>query len=50
MVRDYKEDIKECKKETEKGSPLSTWAKSNIPTLEHQLMMAEQVKKSTSNF
>ena len=48
MVKDHKDAIDEFKKESEKGtdSQLSAWAKSKIPTLEHHLMMAEEMQKT----
>jgi len=43
MVKDHKEDIKEFKKEAEKGEDpeLRAWAGETLPTLEHHLQMAE---------
>jgi putative membrane protein len=48
MVTDHKDDIDEFKKEAEKGSDvqISNWAKNTLPTLEHHLMMAEEMQKS----
>jgi putative membrane protein len=47
MVKDHKDVIDDFKKEAEKGNDtqVSAWAKNTLPTLEHHLMMAEDVQK-----
>lgn len=48
MIDDHKEDIKLFKKQAEKGgdAELKTWAQGKVSTLEHHLMMAEQIKEN----
>ena len=47
MVKDHNEVIAKFKKESESGtdSDLKAWAKGKIPTLEHHLMMAQDMNK-----
>lgn len=48
MVDDHKKDIDLFKDQAEKGgdADLRTWAQGKVPTLEHHLMMAEEIKKN----
>jgi len=48
MVSDHKDDIDDFRKEANKGndSQVSAWAKNTLPTLEHHLMMSEDLKKN----
>ncbi len=48
MVKDHKETIDLFKKEATDGNDaqVNTWAKSTLPTLEHHLMMAEELQKT----
>jgi putative membrane protein len=48
MVKDHKDVVDEFKKESEKGNDtqISAWAKATLPTIEHHLMMAEDIQKN----
>jgi putative membrane protein len=48
MVKDHKETIDLFKKEATDGNDaqINVWAKNTLPTLEHHLMMAEEVQKA----
>jgi putative membrane protein len=48
MVKDHKDVVDEFKKESEKGNDaqMSAWAKATLPTIEHHLMMAEDIQKN----
>lgn len=48
MVKDHKETIDLFKKEATHGNypQVNAWAKSTLQTLEHHLMMAEEVQKA----
>jgi putative membrane protein len=51
MVKDHKDTIDLFKKEATDGNDaqVNAWAKNTLPTLEHHLMMAEEVQKAVDN-
>ena len=48
MVSDHKDDIDLFQKEADKGNDpdVKSWASGKVPTLQHHLMMAEDIQKS----